>query len=258
MATEDPAALAYSANELMVCQAARQLRDGEVVFVGIGLPNLACNLARRLHAPNLVLIYESGAVGADPKRLPISIGDPSLVTDSLSVCSMFDVFSYYLQGGLIDVGFLQGAQIDRFGNLNTTVIGDYARPKVRLPGSGGACEIAILAKRVFVIMPQGKRSFPEHVDFITSPGFVDGPAARQRLGMPGSGPAMVITNMGCYEFADGEMVLTSIHPGYTIQQIRDNIGWDVSISTELKITAEPTAEELRLVREELDPAHLYV
>ena len=144
----------------MICQAARQLRDDEVVFVGIGLPNIACNLARRLHAPRLVLIYESGAVGADPKRLPISIGDPSLVTDSLSVCSMFDVFNYYLQGGLIDVGFLQGAQIDRFGNLNTTVIGDYSRPKVRLPGSGGACEIAILAKRVFVIAPQSKRSFP--------------------------------------------------------------------------------------------------
>ena len=128
----------YTATELMVCQAARQLRDGEVVFVGIGLPNLVCNLARRLHAPGLVLVYESGAVGAEPKRLPISIGDPSLVTNSLSVCSMFDVFNYYLQRGLIDVGFLQGAQIDRFGNLNTTVIGDYARPKVRLPGSGGA------------------------------------------------------------------------------------------------------------------------
>ena len=130
--------MSYTANELMVCQAARQLMDGEVVFVGIGLPNLACNLARRLYAPKLVLIYESGAVGAAPARLPISIGDPSLVTDSLSVCSMFDIFGYYLQGGLIDVGFLQGAQIDRFGNLNTTVVGDYARPTVRLPGSGGA------------------------------------------------------------------------------------------------------------------------
>src|SRR6185503_16965413 len=136
--------LHFSPEELMVCQAARQLRDGEVVFVGIGLPNLACNLARRLHAPKLVLIYESGAVGADPKRLPISIGDPSLVTNSLGVFSMFDVFSFYLQRGLIDVGFLQGVQIDRFGNLNTTVIGDYQHPKVRLPGSGGACEIAIL------------------------------------------------------------------------------------------------------------------
>src|SRR5690242_15609182 len=226
----------FSLPELMVCQAARQLRDGEVVFVGIGLPNLACNLARRLHAPNLVLIYESGAVGADPQRLPISIGDPALVTDSLGVCSMFDVFSYYLQGGLIDVGFLQGVQIDRWGNLNTTVIGDYQHPKVRLPGSGGACEIAILAKRVFVIAPQSKRSFPERVDFITSPGFVEGREGRGKLGMPGGGPVMVITNLGCYEFSDGEMVLTSLHPGCTVEQVKENTGWDVRISPELTTT----------------------
>jgi glutaconate CoA-transferase subunit B len=225
----------YSANELMVCQAARQLRDGEVVFVGIGLPNLACNLARRLHAPRLVLIYESGAVGAEPERLPISIGDPSLVTNSLSVCSMFDLFSYYLQGGLIDVGFLQGAQIDRRGNLNTTVIGDYARPSVRLPGSGGACEIAILAKRTFVIAPQSKRSFPERVDFITSPAGV-------------SGPAMVVTNLGCYEFVNGEMVLASLHPGCTVEQVRENTGWEIAIAEDLKCTTPPTAEELRIIR----------
>lgn len=226
----------YSANELMVCQAARQLRDGEVVFVGIGLPNVACNLARRLHAPRLVLIYESGAVGAEPERLPISIGDPALVTGSLSVCSMFDVFSYYLQGGLIDVGFLQGAQIDRFGNLNTTVIGDYARPKVRLPGSGGACEIAILAKRVFVIAPQSKRSFPERVDFITS---------------PAKPPEMVVTDLGCYEFVAGEMVLTSLHPGCTVDQVRENTGWDVAIAENLKVTDAPSAEELRIIRDKM-------
>ena len=226
----------FTANELMVCQAARQLRDGEVVFVGIGLPNVACNLARRLHAPDLVLIYESGAVGAEPKRLPISIGDPSLVTDSLSVCSMFDVFNYYLQGGLIDVGFLQGAQIDRFGNLNTTVIGDYARPKVRLPGSGGACEIALLAKRIFVIAPQSKRSFPPKVDFITS---------------PAKPPEIVVTDLGCYEFVDGEMVLTSLHPGCTVEQVRENTGWDVAIAEELKITERPTSEELNLIRDRI-------
>jgi glutaconate CoA-transferase subunit B len=253
-----PKNLSYSANELMVCQAARQLRDYEVVFVGIGLPNLACNLARRLHAPHLVLIYESGAVGADPKRLPISIGDPSLVTDSLSVCPMFDVFSYYLQGGLIDVGFLQGAQIDRFGNLNTTVVGDYVHPKVRLPGSGGACEIAILARRVFVIAPQTKRGFPERVDFITSPGFVDGPDARHKLGMPGGGPAMVITNLGCYEFVAGEMILTSLHPSCTIDEVRENTGWNVRVAENLKTTDKPSAEELRIIREELDPNHLYI
>src|SRR5678815_1065437 len=217
----------FTPQELIVCQAARQLRDGEVVFVGIGLPNLACNLARRLHAPKLVLIYESGAVGADPRRLPISIGDPSLVTNSLGVFSMFDVFSFYLQGGLIDVGFLQGVQIDRFGNLNTTVIGDYQHPKVRLPGSGGACEIAILAKRVFVIAPQSKRSFPERVDFITSPGFLEGGETRRKLGMPGTGPSRVITNLGSYEFIDGEMELISLNPGCTLEQVRENTGWDV-------------------------------
>jgi len=250
--------LTFNANELMVCQAARQLRDGEVVFVGIGLPNLACNLARRLHAPKLVLVYESGAVGCDPKRLPISIGDPSLVTDSLSVCSMFDVFTYYLQGGLIDVGFLQGSQIDRFGNLNTTVIGNYAKPKVRLPGSGGACEIAILAKRVLVIAPQSRRSFPERVDFITSPGFVDGPGKREKLGMPGAGPAMIITNLGCYEFIDSEMTLTSLHPGCTIEQVQEQTGWAVKVVAELENTPAPTSEELRIIRQELDPSHLYI
>ena len=257
MAT-DPGKMNYTANELMVCQAARQLRDGEVAFVGIGLPNLACNLARRLHAPSLVLIYESGAVGAAPERLPISIGDPSLVTNSLSVCSMFDIFAYYLQGGLIDVGFLQGAQIDRFGNLNTTVVGDYARPAIRLPGSGGACEIAILAERVLVIAPQTRRGFPERVDFITSPGFIDGPDTRRRLGSTGGGPAMVITDLGCYEFTDGEMILTSLHPGCTLEQVRNNIGWDVRVSAALETTAEPTSEELRIIRKELDSAHLYI
>ena len=242
----------------MVCQAARQLRDGEIVFVGIGLPNLACTLARRLHAPKVVLIYESGAVGADPKRLPISIGDPSLVTNSLGVFSMFDVFNFYLQGGLIDVGFLQGVQIDRFGNLNTTIIGDYQHPKVRLPGSGGACEIAILAKRVFVIAPQSKRAFPERVDFVTSPGFVDGPEGRRKLGLPGGGPVMVITNLGCYEFAEGEMMLTSLHPGCTVEQVKENTGWDIRISPQLRTTEVPNEEELRIIREDLDPSHLFI
>jgi glutaconate CoA-transferase subunit B len=248
----------YNSNELMVCQAARQLKDGDVVFVGIGLPNMACNLARRRHAPNLVLLYESGAVGATPERLPVSIGDPSLVTNSLSVCSMYDIFNYYLQGGLIDVGFLQGAQIDRFGNLNTTVVGSYEHPSVRLPGSGGACEIAILAKKVFIIAPQTKRTFPDKVDFITSPGFVDDVHRRKELGMPGAGPVMVITNLGLYEFAEGEMVLVSLHPGCTVDQVQETLGWKVKISSNLKTTEEPHPEELRIIREELDPNHLYI
>jgi glutaconate CoA-transferase subunit B len=248
----------YSPAELMVCQAARQLRDGEVVFVGIGLPNLACNLARRRHAPDLVLIYESGAIGAVPERLPISIGDPALVTDSVSVCSMLDVFANYLQGGRIDVGFLQGAQIDRYGNINTTVIGDYAKPAVRLPGSGGACEIAILARKVYVIAPQTRRSFPERVDFVTSPGHADGIAGRRRLGMPGAGPVGVITDLACYDFRDGEMTLISLHPGRTLEEVRANIGWEVRVAASLETTAAPSVEELRIIREELDPGHLYI
>ncbi len=248
----------YSTNEIMVTASSRLLADGEVTFVGIGLPNLACNLARRLHAPNLVLIYESGAVGATPERLPISIGDPALVTDSLSVCSMYDIFCNYLQGGRIDVGFLQGAQIDRYGNINTTVVGDYAHPKVRLPGSGGACEIAILAKKVLVMAPQSRRSFPEKVDFVTSPGFLDGPGRREAFGMPGGGPSAVITNLGCYEFVEGEMTLVSLHPGCTVDDVRANIGWDVRVADDLDETKAPTNEELRIIREELDPQHLYI
>ena len=248
----------WSPGEMMACRAARELADGEVVFVGIGLPNLACNLARRLHAPNLVLVYESGAVGAVPDRLPVSIGDPSLVTNSLAVCSMAEMFFYYLEGGRIDVGFLQGAQIDRFGNLNTTVIGDYARPKVRLPGSGGACEIAIHAKKIVIVAPQSRRAFPERLDFTTSPGHLDGAGGRKRLELPGAGPTAVVTDLACYGFDKGEMTLTSLHPGVTIEEVRANLGWEVRTAPILDTTAPPTAEELRLLREELDPQRLYL
>src|SRR5216110_806052 len=185
---------------MMAAVAARELRDGEVVFVGIGLPNLACNLARATHAPNLVLIYESGAVGAVPERLPVSIGDPALVTGSLMVCGMADVFQLFLQNGRIEVGFLGGAQVDRYGNIDTTVIGPYDRPKVRLPGSGGACEIAINARKVFVIMPQSTRTFVRTVDFVTSPGHQpEGRPATWR----GSGPTVVVTGLGVYRFGEG-------------------------------------------------------
>ena len=247
----------YSRRELMTCQAARLLEDGQVVFVGIGLPNLACNLARRLHAPNLVLIYESGAVGSTPERLPVSIGDPSLVHGALGVCSMAEVFYHYLHGGRIDVGFLQGAQIDRYGNLNTTVIGDYATPKVRLPGSGGACEIALHAKRVFVIMPQSARAFTEPIDFVTSPGHVPGDD-RSSLGATGAGPVAVITDLACYEFDEGEMTLTSLHPGVTLDEVRTALGWEIRVRDEPENTNPPTDEEIRLLREELDPGGLYL
>lgn len=242
----------------MVSAAARELCDGEVVFVGIGLPNLACNLARRLHAPNLVLIYESGAVGAVPERIPVSIGDPALVTNSIAVASMSEIFYNYLQGGKIDVGFLQGAQIDRWGNLNTTVIGDYGHPKVRLPGSGGACEIAINAKRVLCIAAQSPKSFPAKIDFVTSPGHLGGAGERERLGMRGAGPQRVITDLAVYDFAGGEMRVVSLHPGVTLERVRENLGWEPRVAATLATTPPPTAAELHLLRHDLDPKRLYL
>ncbi len=250
----------YSPSEMMVARAARELKNGEVVFVGIGLPNVACNLARRLQAPGLVLIYESGAVGCVPDRLPLSIGDPCLATDSISVCSMVEVFNYYLQGGLIDVGFLGGAQVDRFGNINSTVIGDYARPKVRLPGSGGACEIAIHAKKVIMVLKQSPKSFPEKIDFVTSPGFIDETNPRNELAFPGKGPALVITDFGVYGFTGKthEMILQEICPKVSVRDVRDNIGWKVKVSPKLKTMASPTEEELRIIRENLDPGRIHL
>lgn len=243
----------FTTYELMVTSAARLLRDAEVVLVGIGIPNVAVNLAWRTHCPRLVLIYESGAVGARPARLPISIGDPALVTGGLGVCSMPEVFQYYLQRGFIDVGFLGGAQIDRYGNLNTTVIGDYHQPKVRLPGSGGACEIAVLARRVLVVMPHKRRSFPEHLDFITSPGFLGGGNEREQMRLLGGGPEAVITDLGVLKFSPDtrEMVLESLHPGVTLEQVRENTGWPLRVHSPLRETQPPTAEELRVLREEL-------
>jgi len=239
--------------EMMVTAAARMLRDGEVVFVGIGIPNLTVNLARRTRCPNLVLIYESGAIGAQPDRQPTSIGDPALVTGALGVCSVPEVFQYYLQRGLIDVGFLGGAQIDRYGNLNTTVIGDYYKPKTRLPGSGGACEIAALARRVLIVMPHKRRSFVERLDFATSPGYLDGGEARERLRVPGSGPQALITDLGVLTFSSEtrEMVLESLHPGVTLDQVRENTSWPLRVAAKLAVTEPPSAEELRVLREEL-------
>jgi glutaconate CoA-transferase subunit B len=245
----------YSDTEMMIVVSARQLAGERVCFVGVGPPNIACNLAKRTVAPDLELVYESGVYGAAPARLPLSIGDPTLVTGSISATSMFELFAYYLQRGLIDVGFLAGSQIDRFGNLNTTVIGDYATPTVRLPGSGGACEIALNARRVFVIMPQSKRSFVERIDFTTSPGHL----IAGRAPWMGAGPTVVVTGLGVYRFDDdtGEMVLSSIHPGVTLERIRENTGWEVRVAGDLTETPPPSHEELRLMREELDPAGTY-
>jgi glutaconate CoA-transferase subunit B len=245
---------------MMTAVAARELRDGEVVFVGIGLPNLACNLARATHAPGLVLIYESGAVGAVPERLPVSIGDPALVTGALMVCGMADIFQCFLQNGRIEVGFLGGAQVDRYGNINTTVVGSYAHPKVRLPGSGGAAEIAVHAQRTLIISRASKRAFPAEVDFITSPGQRMRGVARRDLGMPGAGPVKVITDLGILEAsaADGEMELAALYPGVTADEVRGAVGWPLRVRGTLAQVGAPSAQELQLLRDVLDPQKRYL
>ena len=242
----------------MTIHSARLLRDGDVVFVGVGLPNLACNLARLTHAPNLLMIYEAGVIGARPARLPLSIGDPTLVTGALSVCSMYEIFTLYLQRGNVDVGFLGGAQIDRYGNINATVIGDYAHPKVRLPGSGGSMEISGWANRCYIMTPHQKRRFPEKVDFRTSAGFLGGRSQREASGVRGGGPQAVVTDLGILEPDEsGELVLTALHPGATVEQAQANTGWALKSVSQPRITEPPTEEELRILRS-LDPNGIYL
>jgi glutaconate CoA-transferase subunit B len=249
----------YSSAELLTINAARLLRDGDVVFVGVGLPNLACNLARSTHAPNLVMIYEAGVIGAQPSRLPLSIGDPTLVSGSTAVCSMYEIFSLYLQRGNVDVGFLGGAQIDRFGNINATVVGDYHSPKVRLPGSGGSMEIAAWANRCYIITPHQVRRFPEKVHFRTSAGFLGSRAEREAANLRGGGPQAVVTDLGILEPDDnGELTLVGLHPGVTIEKVKENTGWDLKVAASLQLTQPPTEKELRILREELDPNGIYL
>ena len=247
--------LTYSSAELMIINAARLLRDGDVVFVGVGQPNLACNLAKRTHAPNLVMIYEAGVIGAEPARLPLSIGDPTLVSGALSVVSMYDIFANYLQRGNVDVGFMGGAQIDKYGNINATVIGDYAQPKVRLPGSGGSQEIAAWANRCYIMTPHQKRRFPEKVDFMTSAGFLNGRKEREASGVRGGGMLAVVTDLGMLEpDENGEMVLTALHPGKTPEQAKENTGWDLKVASQLRTTDLVTEKELEILRNDLDPS----
>lgn len=251
--------LKYSSAELMIINAARLLRDGDVVFVGVGQPNLACNLAKRTHAPNLVMIYEAGVIGAEPERLPLSIGDPTLVSGALSVVSMYDIFANYLQRGNVDVGFMGGAQIDKYGNINATTIGDYAQPKVRLPGSGGSQEIAAWANRCYIMTPHQKRRFPEKVEFMTSAGFIDGKGAREARGMRGGGMLAVVTDIGILEPDEsGEMMLTALHTGRTAEEAKANTGWNLKVASTLKTTEQVTKKELRILREELDPTGIYL
>ena len=243
--------MTYTADEMMTITAARVLRNGMTCFVGIGLPSEAANLARTTHAPNLVLIYESGTIGAKPGALPLSIGDGILAETADSVVSVPEIFNYWLQSGRIDVGFLGAAQLDRFGNINTTVIGaDYAHPTVRLPGAGGAPEIAAACKEVIVVIRQSRRTFVDRVDFVTSVGFGDGTGSRQRLGLTGAGPSRIITDLGVLrpDPKTSELVLAAIYPGGSVNEINDRTGWELRVSDDLRELAPPSDAELAALR----------
>ena len=235
---------------MMTVAAARRLRNSAVCFVGIGLPSTAANLARLTHAPEAVLIYESGPIGARPRVLPLSIGDGELADTADTVVSTAEIFRYWLQGGRIDVGFLGAAQVDRFGNINTTVIGPYDRPTVRLPGAGGAPEIASLAGEVVILVQQTKRTFVDKVDFVTSAGHLTGGDARTRLNLPGKGPVAIITDLGILQPEPGtnEFVVTELHPSVSRAMVEEATGWPVRFSPTLSETPVPTEHELTVLR----------
>ena len=242
----------WTAEEMMTVAAARALDDGAVCFVGIGLPSTAANLAWRLHAPNLVLVYESGTLGAKPDFLPLSIGDGNLAETADAVVGVVETFNYWLQAGRIDIGFLAGAQLDRFANINTTVIGDrYDAPQVRLPGAGGAPEIAASCRSVLIVMRQSPRTFVEKVDFVTSVGYGSGPGERERLGLPGRGPVKVITDLGVLEPDPDtcELTMTALHEGVSVDEAREATGWDLRIAPGAGATPAPSGVELAALRE---------
>jgi glutaconate CoA-transferase, subunit B len=240
----------WTADEMMTVEAARRLHSGQSCFVGIGLPSTAANLARATHAPGLTLIYESGCIGAKPTRLPLSIGDGILADTAVAVVSVPEIFNYWLQPGKIDIGFLGAAQLDRYANINTTVIGSYDDPLVRLPGAGGAPEIAASCRESFVVIRQSPRTFVDKVDFITSVGFGQGPGDRERLGLRGRGPTLVITDIGVLEPDPDscELTLTGLHSGATVEGALQATGWDLAISPNLVETTPPSAEELSILR----------
>jgi glutaconate CoA-transferase, subunit B len=241
----------WTSEETMTVAAARMLRNGQVCFVGIGLPSTAANLARLTHAPEIVLVYESGPIGAKPSVLPLSIGDGDLAETADTVVSTPEIFRYWLQGGRIDVGFLGAAQLDRFGNINTTVLGDYRRPKVRLPGAGGAPEISAMAREVLIIVKQSERTLVDKLDFITSPGFLTGGNARQRARIPGRGPAAIITDLCILrpEAQSNEFIVHSIHPGVKRETIVERTGWTIRFAADCQQTAPPTLYEIEVLRD---------
>jgi len=248
-ATVDSAVEATT-DEIMTIVAARELRDGVVCFVGIGMPSTAANLAKKLQAPNAVLVYESGTIGAKPTKPPLSIGDGELAETADAVVSVPEIFAYWLQAGRVDVGFLGAAQVDKYGNINTTVVGDYDHPKVRLPGAGGAPEIAASAKQTFIMLRQNARAFVDQLDFRTSVGNYKGGNSRASLGMTGAGPTVIITDIGVMrpDPVTGEFVLTALHPGRTVEEAIAATGWALKVSPEVMSTEPPTATELQLLR----------
>jgi glutaconate CoA-transferase, subunit B len=241
----------YSASEMMTVAAARALTDDDICFVGIGLPSAACNLARLTHAPRLTLVYESGTLETKPQVLPLSIGDGELYETALTTVSVPEMFQYWLQGGRITVGFLGGAQVDRFGNLNSTVIGSYARPKVRLPGSGGATEIATSCRRIYIVMRHGRKSFVDRLDFLTSLGH--GPTGRERraLGLQTEGPSLIVTDLCTMrpDVESKEFEVATLHPGVTADAVRENTGWPITVAVDVRETPPPTARELAVLRD---------
>lgn len=239
------------AGEVMTVVAARHLRDANVCFIGVGRPSTAAILAREVHNPDLVLVYESGTIGAKPRRIPLSIGDGELAQTADAVVSVPEMFNYWVQPGRLDVAFLGAAQIDRFANLNSTVIGDYEHPRVRLPGGGGAPEIAAACGEVVVIAPHSPRTFVERLDFVTSVGFGDGPGARERLGFRGKGPTTIITDLGVLEPDPDtkELTLTQLHEGVDADRVRDATAWPLAVATEPRRTEPPTGRELGALRE---------
>ena len=243
--------MTYTPTEIMTAAAARALRNEDVCFVGIGMPSAACNLARLTHAPDITLIYESGTIGTRPAVLPLSIGDGELCDTALTTVPVAEMFRYWLQGGRITVGFLGGAQIDRFANLNTTVVGPYTKPKVRLPGGGGAPEIATSCGEIYIIMNQTRRSFVEKLDFVTSLGHGEGGDHRRRLGLKTRGPTKLVTDLCVLEPDPNtkEMTVVSIHPGVTRERIEASTGWPIRYAHDVGETPPPTAGELEVLRD---------